>query len=228
MRFVERTGSTNADLLAKPGATEGEWLIALAQDAGRGRQGREWQSPSGNFHGSTVVELRPSDPPASSLALAAGLALIRAVEASAPAAGLMLKWPNDLVLGPGKLAGILLERTGDRVVAGFGVNLASAPDLPERPTAALSSVALLSPEAFAPILAAAFARELERWRADLPALIGLWLESAHPVGTPLSVHASASDRLQGTFAGLEPDGALRLRLEDGATRVIRAADVMLG
>lgn len=228
MRFVERTGSTNADLLAMPDATESEWLIALAQDAGRGRQGREWQSPSGNFHGSTVVELRPSDPPASSLALAAGLALIRAVEASAPAAGLMLKWPNDLLLGPGKLAGILLERTGDRVVAGFGVNLASAPDLPDRPTAALSSVALLSPEAFAPILAAAFARELERWRADLPALIGLWLESAHPVGTPLSVHTSATEQLHGTFAGLEPDGALRLRLEDGTARVIRAADVVLG
>lgn len=228
MRFVERTGSTNSDLLGKPDAVEGEWLVALAQDAGRGRQGREWQSPSGNFYGSTVVELRPDDPPAPSLALAAGLALIRAVEAAAPATGLMLKWPNDLLLGPGKLAGILLERAGERVVAGFGVNLASAPELPDRPTAALSSVALLSPEAFAPILAAAFARELERWRSDLTGLIGLWLESAHPIGTPLTVHGSADETVSGNFAGLEPDGAMRLALADGSTRVIRAADVTLG
>jgi BirA family biotin operon repressor/biotin-[acetyl-CoA-carboxylase] ligase len=228
LRFVERTGSTNSDLLGKPDAAEGEWLIALAQESGRGRQGREWQSPSGNFHGSTVVELRPDDPTPPSLALAAGLAIIRAVEASAPAAGLMLKWPNDLLLGQGKLAGILLERAGDRVVAGFGVNLASAPDLPGRATASLSSVALLSPEAFAPIIAAAFARELDRWRTDLPALIGLWLESAHPIGSPLSVQVAAGEKVAGAFAGLEPDGALRLRLADGTTRVIRAADVTLG
>ncbi|MCQ7030021.1 biotin--[acetyl-CoA-carboxylase] synthetase, partial [Escherichia coli] len=77
---------------------------------GRGRQGRDWQSPTGNFHGSTAVDLRPTDPPPASLALTAGVALIRAVEAAAPATGLMLKWPNDLLLGPGKLGGILLER----------------------------------------------------------------------------------------------------------------------
>jgi len=175
-----------------------------------------------------VVALRPTDPPAPTLSLVAGVALIRAVEVAAPATGLMLKWPNDLLLGQGKLAGILLERTGDRVVAGFGVNLSSAPDLPDRPTAALSSIALVSPEAFAPLLAAAFARELQRWRDDLPALIGLWRESAHPVGTPLSVHSAPGEKLGGTFAGLEPDGGLRLRLESGEVRVIHAADVMLG
>lgn len=228
MRFVERTGSTNSDLLADPSVREGGWLVALAQDAGRGRHGREWQSPPRNFHGSTVVELRPADPPAASLALTAGVALIRAVEAAAPATGLMLKWPNDLLLGPGKLGGILLERAGDRVVAGFGVNLASAPALADRSTAALSGVALVTPEAFAPLLAAAFARELERWRRDLPALVGLWLESAHSIGSPLSVWASADERLQGNFDGLEPDGALRLRLADGTRQVIRAADVFLG
>ena len=91
----------------------------------------------------------------------------------------------------------------------------------------MSAVALVSPEAFAPVLAAAFARELERWRSDMASLVGLWLESAHPVGTPLSVHASADERLDGTFAGLEADGALRLRLADGSNRVIRAADVFL-
>ena len=153
---------------------------------------------------------------------------MRAVETAAPATGLILKWPNDLLLGAGKLAGILLERAGDRIVAGFGVNLQSAPELPDRPTAALSSVALVSPEAFAPLLAAAFVRELERWRTDLPALTAAWLESAHKVGSPLTVHAGPEERLEGEFVGLAPDGALKLRLPSGEVRVIRAADVTLG
>lgn len=214
--------------MTRADAAEGEWLIAAAQEEGRGRQGREWLSPSGNFHGSTVVQLRPTDPPAPSLALVCGVALIRAVEAAAPATGLILKWPNDLLLGPGKLGGILLERSADKVVAGFGVNLASAPEVPDRLTAALSSVVLVSPEAFAPLLAAAFARELERWRTDLPALTALWMESAHKVGSPLTVHAGPGELLEGTFDGLEADGALRLRLGSGEIRVIRAADVSLG
>jgi len=202
--------------------------VAAVQNQGRGRQGRGWESPSGNFHGSTVVELLPSDPPAPSLALVAGVAAIRAVEIAAPATGLMLKWPNDLLLGKGKLAGILLERSGNKVVAGFGVNLARAPDLPDRRTATLADIALVSPEAFAPLLAASFARELQRWREDMPGLIGMWLESAHPIGAPLTVHNEPGEQLPGSFAGLEADGALRLRLEGGEVRVIRAADVMLG
>ena len=228
IRFVERTGSTNSDLLAQGDAPEGRWLVAARQEQGRGRQNRSWESPAGNFHGSTMVRLLPSDPPAGTLAFAAGLALIRAVEASAPATGLMLKWPNDLLLGSAKLAGILLERQEDRVVAGFGVNLAQAPDVPGRETAALSPVALVSPEAFAPILAASFTRELSRWREDPVALTALWLESAHPIGTPLKVQVAADEQLQGSFAGLAQDGALRLALPGGEERRIHAADVMLG
>lgn len=228
IRFVERTGSTNSDLLAELDAPEGEWLIAAKQEQGRGRQNRTWESPGGNYHGSTLIRLQPTDPQAGTLALAAGLALIRAVEAAAPATGLILKWPNDLLLGSAKLAGILLERQGERVVAGFGVNLAQAPTIEGRETVALSSVALVSPEAFAPLLAAAFARELQRWREDPLGLTALWLESAHPVGTALSVHVAADEKLEGTFAGLAPDGALRLALPDGEERRIHAADVMLG
>ena len=78
IRFVERTGSTNSDLLAERHAPEGEWLIAARQEQGRGRQNRTWESPSGNFHGSTLIRLAPTDPQAGTLALAAGLALIRA------------------------------------------------------------------------------------------------------------------------------------------------------
>ena len=132
LRIVERTASTNTDVLGDSRVVEGDWLIALEQEGGKGRQGRPWVSAPGNFFGSTLVVLRPGDPPAQTLSLAAGLALIEAVDAAVPAQALMLKWPNDLMLMGRKLAGILLERSGDRVAVGFGVNLASAPQLADR------------------------------------------------------------------------------------------------
>lgn len=201
--------------------------MALAQDSGRGRQGRQWVSTPGNFFGSTIVDLRPGDPPAQSLSMAAGVALIRAVEAAAPATGLILKWPNDLLIGSAKLAGVLLERSGDRVVAGFGVNLAATPEVPGRETAALASVALVSPQSFAPLLAAAFSRALEMWRSDLVRLLTSWMESAHPVGTDLTVHVAPDEVMVGRFAGIEPDGALRLQLDNDEIRLVRAGDVEL-
>jgi len=213
-------------LLADQGAVEGEWLVALAQDSGKGRQGRQWQSPAGNFFGSTLVALRPGDPPAPALSLAAGLALIEAVEAVAPDASLLLKWPNDLMLGGAKLAGILLERSGDRIVVGFGVNLAIAPEIERRATASLGGA--ITAQAFAPLLAASFARVLAAWRASDPASFArAWLEHAHPLGTPLEVHLNAEERVAGTFEGIEPDGAMRLRLGDGRIDAVRAGDVTL-
>jgi BirA family biotin operon repressor/biotin-[acetyl-CoA-carboxylase] ligase len=184
-------------------------------------------SSDGNFFASALVELRRSDPPAQSLSLAAGVALMRAVEAAAPATGLILKWPNDLMMGAAKLAGILLERSGDRLVAGFGVNLAQAPAVEGRATAALSSVALISPESFAPLLAASFSRALAMWREDFQRLAAAWMESAHPLGTPLTIHSGPGQTISGTFAGIESDGALRLELDPGVTEIVRAGDVEL-
>ena len=213
-------------MLADSSAKEGDWLVALHQDAGRGRHGRAWQAPDGNFSGSTIVRLRASDPPAPSLALAAGLALIEAAEVAAPDSLLSLKWPNDLMAGSAKVAGILLERSEDRVVAGFGVNLASAPDIEGRETASLGSGVV--PQAFAPLLAASFARLLSAWRhADPVAFARAWLARAHPVGTKLEVHSGPGERVRGTFDGIEPDGALRLRLAGGGVEIIRAGDVSL-
>lgn len=207
-------------------AGEGEWLVALRQDQGRGRHGRSWESIEGNFTGSTIVELRRSDPPAPALALVAGLALIEAVGGASPSSELMLKWPNDLMLNGAKLGGILLERSGDRVVAGFGVNLAGAPDIPGRRTASLSGAT--TPQAFAPMLAASFARLLAAWRLAPPdAFAKAWLARAHPLGTSLEVHASPDERVAGRFDGIEPDGAMRLRLDDGEVQLIRAGDVTL-
>jgi BirA family biotin operon repressor/biotin-[acetyl-CoA-carboxylase] ligase len=170
--------------------------------------------------------LRAGDPPAPSLALAAGLALIEAAEVAAPSAGLALKWPNDLMVGDAKAAGILLERSGDRVVAGFGVNLAAAPAIEGRKTACLG--ASVSPQAFAPLIAASFARLLAAWRSAAPeAFAQAWLTRAHPVGTPLAVHSGPGERVTGKFDGIESDGALRLRLPGGSVEVVRAGDVTL-
>jgi BirA family biotin operon repressor/biotin-[acetyl-CoA-carboxylase] ligase len=159
--------------------------------------------------------------------LATGLALIEALDVAFPCEALMLKWPNDLLLAGRKLAGILLERSGDRIVVGFGVNLATAPDLPDGTAAALNGK--ISAQAFAPLLAASFARLLHVWRTyESSALVRAWEQRAHLHGTKLSVHVSKDERVSGRFAGLEHDGALRLLLEDGSIEVIRAADVFLG
>ena len=213
-------------MLHDPAAAEGDWLVALAQDSGRGRQGRTWVSVEGNYFGSTMVAVRAGDPPAQSLSLVAGLALIEAIDIAIPAQPLMLKWPNDVLLLGRKLAGILLERNEDRIAVGFGVNLAGAPQLDDRPVASLQGE--LTPQAFAPLLAASFARLLNLWRISDPGLlVQAWLARAHPIGTPLKVHASAEAMVSGRFDGLEPDGALRLRRQDGSLELIRAGDVEL-
>ena len=183
-------------------------------------------SAPGNFYGSTLVQLKQQEPHAQSLSLAAGLALIEAVDAAIPDQPLMLKWPNDLLLQGKKIAGILLERSGDRVAVGFGVNLASAPQLPDRIGASLGGK--VTPQAFAPLLAGSFARLLELWRRSEPSsLARAWLARAHPIGTPLKVHSGSEDFVSGRFDGIEPDGALRLRRDDGAMEIVRAGDVEL-
>lgn len=183
-------------------------------------------SVEGNFFGSTLVAIRPDDPPAQSLSLVAGLALIEAIDIGIPAQPLMLKWPNDVLLLGKKLAGILLERNEDRIAVGFGVNLAGAPQLDDRQTASLHGQ--LTPHAFVPLLAASFARLTRLWRVSDPALlVQAWLARGHPIGTSLTVHASAETIVTGRFDGLEPDGALRLRRDDGSFELIRAGDVEL-
>ena len=148
------------------------------------------------------------------------------MDAAAPSSNFLLKWPNDLMLDGGKLAGILLERSGDRVVAGFGVNLAAAPPIEGRATADLGSA--IMPQAFAPLLAASFARLLAAWRSTPPgAFARAWSARAHPPGTPLTVHSGTDEAISGIFAGIENDGALRLDV-GGRVQLFRAGDVHLG
>lgn len=232
--FVSETGSTNADLAARLAAgeyvREGTWLIADRQVAGRGRQGRAWFDGHGNFMGSTVVHPGPGDPPLASLALLAGLALHEVVSPLIPPPAVaLLKWPNDLMIGAAKLAGILLERAGEAVIVGIGLNLAQAPTVEGRETIALSAFGP-APDRnhFAESLACQFDAELERWRNfGLDLLVRRWLAAAHPIGTPLMVGEPDQPALSGQFVGLDDGGALQLRLADGTTRTIHAGEVRL-
>ncbi len=225
IRAVPTTGSTNDDMaaMAQADAAEGSWLRADRQTGGRGRQGRVWTSPPGNLHASTLVRVRRSDPPAPSLALAAAVALHEVTARFAP--GVRIKWPNDLLVDGAKLAGILLERAGDAVVIGFGVNLAHHPQGLERPVTSIAALAGFAPEpdAYLEMLVESFARWLARWRSEgIAPVRAQWLARAHPLGTALSTPEGA-----GLFDGLDESGALRLRLPDGATRVVHAGDVFL-
>ena len=157
------------------------------------------------------------------MALVAAVALHEAATFHAP--GLRIKWPNDLIADGAKLAGILLEREGDAVVIGFGVNLAGHPRTLERPTTSLAALSGVAPEpaAFLELLAETFARWLARWRRDgIASVRRNWLQAAHPVGTAL-----ATAEGEGLFDGLDESGALRLRRPDGTTRLIHAGDVFL-
>ncbi len=234
IRFVPETGSTNADLAARLSAgevvPEGDWLVADRQSAGRGRLGRVWFDGAGNFMGSCVVHPAAGDPPPSTLALVAGLALHEAVAPLIPPPRrAMLKWPNDVMIGSAKLAGILLESVAGAVIVGIGVNLAQAPQVDGRETVALSAFGP-APErdGFAAGLARHFDLELERWRQfGLEPLIRRWLAAGHPAGTPLAVGEPGCEPLVGQFDGLGVDGALQLRLGDGTRRTIHAGEVRL-
>ena len=106
------------------------------------------------------------------------------------------------------------------------VNLAAAPSIAGRKTAALDGT--IRPQAFAPLLAASLTRLVTAWRgADPAAFAQAWLARAHPLGTALDVHSGPGERIAGKFDGIEPDGALRLRLEGGSVEVVRAGDVTL-
>lgn len=234
IEVVAATGSTSADLASRIAAgesvAEGHWLLADRQTAGRGRQGRVWNDGAGNFMGSTLVQLHAGDPPAPTLSLVAGVATFAAVEAVAPGlVGLALKWPNDLLVKDAKLAGILLERFGDAVVVGIGVNLAQAPEVPDRPVTSLADRGhAVSRDGFADLLDTCWAHALRLWRGGAwEQLRSDWIARAHPFGTPLKVHGPDGGVLLGTFAGLDHDGALQLQLPGGTRRTIHAGEVTL-
>ena len=190
-------GSTNAEalVLARAGERGPLWVSARSQSAGRGRRGSAWTSPPGNLYASLLLSEPSPKPLAPQLSFVAALALHDALCDAAPRLGpqFKVKWPNDLLLGSEKLAGILIEgesEPGFAVVAGFGVNCASHPDDTAYPATNLKAAgAVVAPEALLAALAAAMARRLTQWargegfagiRAD-------WLKRAAGLGEDIRV-----------------------------------------
>ncbi|MEM6856328.1 MAG: biotin--[acetyl-CoA-carboxylase] ligase [Pseudomonadota bacterium] len=234
IKMVEQTGSTNADLADRVRAgqaRDGQWLVARRQNAGRGRQGREWFDGTGNFMGSTTVELLSGDPPPASVSFVAALVVYDAVgDILADGARPSLKWPNDVLIGRAKLAGILLEMVKGHLVVGIGVNLARAPSLEDRDAVSLADFGPApAVDSFAQTLAHRFEERLKSWREHglAATLAEFELCSIQTPGAPVKVHDQDGSFVEGVFAGLdETDGALRLRLADGSERVIRAGDIV--
>lgn len=185
----------------------------------------------GNLFASTIVRLQPNDPAPASLAFVAAVAVYDSVRQIAPEVVITLKWPNDVLAQDGaKLCGMLLERSGDAVVVGIGLNLVTHPRDLDRKVSDLRTLGATPPNAQScvEILAEAFARWLLVWRqAGLNAIIRQWEAHAHARGTALSATLPDGEELQGLYVGLEDDGALRLSLADGTIRAIHAADIFL-
>lgn len=226
-RELAACASTQDLALAAAEAGEPDRLAIRAdrQSAGRGRAARAWASEAGNLHLSVL--LRP-DAPAATLplwGLLAGVALAEA--AAAHATGISLKWPNDLLRDGAKAGGILVDGASDgariaHLVVGFGVNLAHAPALPDRATAALGAI---PPASFA----AALLARLDAWRTRLAAegaaaLRNAWLAFGPSPGSMITLREPAGTQ-RARFAGLAEDGRLLIETPAGP-RAVAAAEVL--
>ena len=224
----ETLGSTNAEALARARAGErgALWISAKAQDAGRGRRGSAWTSSPGNLF-ATLLLSDPSPPPlAPQLSFVAALALHDAVAECAPQIGplLKVKWPNDLLLGGAKLAGILIEGESEpsfAVVIGFGVNcVAHPPNTPYPATDLAAAGALVEPGRVLVALAEAMQRRLAQWaRGDgFAGIRADWLKRAAGLGTEIRVRLPERE-FSGRFEGLDDAGHLLVRGPAGLVTV---------
>ncbi len=234
--FLDTVESTNneAARMARAGAPAGTLVQARRQTAGRGRQGRTWESPTGNLYVSFV--LRPDCAPSAApqLSFVAALAAAETIRPLLPTpAALRLKWPNDLLIGGSKVAGLLLEtesteaRQLDWLIVGMGINIVS---FPEDMGAAATSLAAEGAAPAAPTdlldsFMAIFPGWAARWQQEGFAPIRRsWLDSAAGLGSVILARLP-NETLRGDFVGLDEDGALMLALPDGTRRKIAAGDV---
>lgn len=221
-------GSTNDWLLAAAADLPDEaWVRADVQTAARGRHGRRWTSLPGNLFASVLARPHGDKGPPQQLSFVAALALAEAVTPWLGRQRLSLKWPNDVLLGGAKLAGILLETCAVGTVIGFGVNLAREPAGIDGRVAALAQTGRdpPSPRVLLEELRRTFADHRRRWAANgFGSVRAAWLARAIPVGWRTTVR-QGEVVLTGTFAGMGEDGALLL-LRDGRIEAIHAGEVM--
>ena len=222
---IERTGSTNADLLARPGTAEGLVLVAEEQTAGRGRMGRTWSTPP---HAALTFSmlLRPSWVPTGKLGWLSLVTGISVATALRSVAGVQadLKWPNDVMAGGRKLAGILAEVSGDTVVIGIGLNVSTTADeLPEPgpgrlpPTSVYAEglranrpVVLDRAQLLSGILLA-FERRYVAWRNDhgkVRAIRPEYRDLCVTVGREVRVEQPGGQLLSGKAVDVDSDGRL--------------------
>jgi BirA family transcriptional regulator, biotin operon repressor / biotin---[acetyl-CoA-carboxylase] ligase len=236
------TGSTNADLLARAaaGEPEGAVLAAEHQSAGRGRLGRTWTAPPRAALTFSVL-LRPSAVPRARLGwlpLLAGVAVAAAVRAVA-AVDTQLKWPNDVLVPPGKLAGILAEAAGDAVVVGIGVNVSTGPaELPPPGPGGLAATSLAIEGAAAAdrarLLAGILAGLERRYRAwsavsgdaERSGLRAEYTGLCGTLGRRVRVELPGGRVLDGMAAGLDPDGRLLVSVPPDADLPVAAGDIV--
>lgn len=231
--------SSNAEALrrARAGARAPVWILARNQTAGRGRRGRAWRQDPGNFAGSLMTVVDGTGTEAAQRSFVAALALHDAlVDVTGRPELLSLKWPNDVLLAGGKLAGILLESElapggGIALAVGIGVNLRAAPESAEVETGALRPVSLTgvtggapSPDEFLDLLAPSYAHWESRLTRDGFAPIrAAWLARAARLGEPIVARLPGRE-LTGLFETIDADGALVLAAPEGRV-VLPAADV---
>ena len=215
-----------------------KWILALQQTAGRGRRGRPWADPTGNF-AATLVLPDAGDPATAALrSFVASLALYEAFVAATGREDLFtLKWPNDVLLNNGKVAGILLESIGATpgggmgMCIGIGVNLAAAPSTDQVEAGAVAPKALfretgcrISPEDFLNLLAPAFARyDTQMVQYGFDAIRQPWLSRAARIGEVITA-CMGTETVTGVFETVDQQGQLVLSTPSGQ-RAIAAADV---
>lgn len=219
-----------------PGLTQPTWILAHAQTAARGRRGRAWANPTGNFAATYVMQLDRAPEEAALRSFVMALALFDAVAAVAPGAALTLKWPNDVLLSGGKLAGILLESLTTQgqisgLAIGVGVNLFAAPDASDVEARALRPVSLaaetgvsIGAEDFLTHLATAFAvRDRDFTTYGFAPIREAWMAQAARLGEVMTARLP-QEEITGTFETVDESGYLVLQTARGRRR-IAAADV---
>ena len=235
---VAQTGSTNADLLARAASgidVGGAVLIAEHQTAGRGRHGRAWSAtPRAQITMSVGVSLvDPVEVPTLTwgwLSLAAGVAVVDAVSPLIKGAKVGLKWPNDVLIDGGKLAGILAEVARPAIVIGLGLNVTQAPEEVAGATSLLQlGVAAPDRQRLVGSLLRELGRRIAAWReargAD-PRLAADYRARSLTIGSRVRAQLPGGDEVVGTATGIDDQGRLRLRTDGGTESVISAGDVV--
>jgi BirA family biotin operon repressor/biotin-[acetyl-CoA-carboxylase] ligase len=241
IEVVQSTGSTNADLLARAlaGEPEGAVLAAEEQRAGRGRMGRTWTSPPRAALTFSVL-LKPAVPPARRgwLPLLTGVAVAAAVT-EVTGVDTKLKWPNDLLAGDAKLAGILAEAAGDAVVVGIGLNVSTEPAefpgprpgaLPATSLRAAGATALNRANLLLAILAG-FERWYQAWQRaggdpDRSGLRPEYTRLSATIGRTVRAELPGGQALSGPAAGVDSDGRLLVRVSPVSEVAVAAGDVV--